>query len=125
MLDCARGKKEFKILDCINDHEEIKQKFVRALTTLRKVSDLLRYEMEDYTDEEILVVKKICEKLGENWTIDFPHLNITPKGHDLIFVIPKALAKWKRRGSLSMQSLMISKEKYGASGVQGIGCGHI
>lgn len=93
MLDCARGKKEFKILDCINDHEEIKQKFVRALTTLRKVSDLLRYEMEDYTDEEILVVKKICEKWGENWTIDFPHLNITPKGHDLVFVIPKALEK--------------------------------
>ena len=47
--------------------------------------------MEDYTDEEILGVKKNCEKLCENSTIDFPNLNITPKGHDLVFVIPKAL----------------------------------
>ena len=91
MLDCARRKKEFKILDCINDHEEIKQKYFWALTTLRNVSDLLKYEMEDYTDEEILGVKKNCEKLCENSTIDFPNLNITPKGHDLVFVIPKAL----------------------------------
>ena len=38
-------------------------------------------------------MRKICERWGENWIKDFPHLNITPKGHDLIFVLPEILKK--------------------------------
>ena len=41
--------------------------------------------------QEIESVKLLCEKWGEHWTVDFPHLNMTPKGHDLVFVIPKIL----------------------------------
>ena len=35
------------------------------------------------------MIKKQCEPWGENWTVDFPHKNMTPKGHNLVFQIPK------------------------------------
>ncbi len=49
--------------------------------------------IEHFNDEEIGYVKQICEKWGGYWTTDFPHLNVTPKGHDLIFVLPEILKR--------------------------------
>ena len=37
------------------------------------------------------MVKTLCENWGQNWPIDFPNLNITPKGHDLVWVLPELL----------------------------------
>ena len=39
--------------------------------------------------------KKLCEKWGEHWPVAFDNLNITPKGHDLIFVLPRILKEHK------------------------------
>ena len=41
--------------------------------------------------QNLVTVRTICEEWGKNWTSDFPHLNLTPKGHDLSFVLPKIL----------------------------------
>ena len=29
--------------------------------------------------DEITIVKLLCENWDENWQIDFPHLNLTPR----------------------------------------------
>ena len=88
MLECARNGK-FVLLDCVRDKPEVYDKFKRALSTLQEASDSLRRSWEDFDDNEVKIVKQICERWGENWLKDFPHLNITPKGHDLIFVLPE------------------------------------
>ena len=88
MLDCARDG-SFTILQCLSDKQNLYKKFKRALTTLHEVSDTFKSKIEYFTDEEIEVVKNLCENWGKNWPIDFPHLNITPKGHDLVWVLPE------------------------------------
>ena len=55
------------------------EKFQRALTTLHEVSDLFKSKIEYFDDEEVEIVKTLCENWGKNWPIDFPNLNITPK----------------------------------------------
>ena len=98
MLECARNEK-FVLLDCIKDKSDICDKFRRALSTLQEASDSLRRGWDDFEDSEVKIVKNICERWGKNWIKDFPHLNITPKGHDLIFVLPEFL---KRNRSFHM-----------------------
>ena len=90
MLDCARDK-SFTILQCVSDQAELFEKFQRALTTLHEVSDLFKSKIEYFDDEEVEIVKTLCENWGKNWPIDFPNLNITPKGHDLVWVLPEVL----------------------------------
>ena len=92
MLDCARNGK-YELLDCIKDKPKLFEKVKRAISTLQEVSDSLRRSWDEFDDDEIEIVQKICTRWGEHWTKDFPHLNITPKAHDLIFVIPEFLRR--------------------------------
>ena len=48
---------------------------------------------DNMTDEEVLEIKNECEKWGEIMPHMFGHKNITPKGHWLIFVIPKFIKR--------------------------------
>ena len=92
MLDCARDK-SFTILQCVSDQIELYEKFQRALTTLHEVSDIFKSNIEYFNDEEVEIVKTLCENWGKNWPIDFPNLNLTPKGHDLVWVLPEILRR--------------------------------
>ena len=84
MLYCARNQKN-SLLNCISDQQDVYQKFKRALTILQEVSGSLKMPIESFDDHGINLVKTICKRWGENWLKDFPHLNITPKAHNLIF----------------------------------------
>ena len=104
MLDCARNgpKNEnptFELIDCVKDKPEVHGKFKRALTTLREVSDTFRMNIENFDDDAIALVKDICEQWGHNWIKDFPNINLTPKAHDMIWVLPEIL---KRRRTFHM-----------------------
>ena len=89
MLKCARDK-SFSILKCIEDKTEEKEKFERGLTTLQQVSDVLKNKhIDHFDDEDLMTIRNICEGWGRNWPKDFQHLNLTPKGHVLSFVLPK------------------------------------
>ena len=88
MLDCARKPSKFELLDCLDDTPQLKQKYVRALTTLAKVSDSLKTAMPNYDDEDVALIKGFCEEWGTNWQKDFKR-NLTPKAHNMIFVIPE------------------------------------
>ena len=90
MLECARDG-SFIILQCVSDEIELHGQFKRALTTLYEVSDIFKSKIENFSEDEIEVVKNLCENWGKHWPIDFPHLNITPKGHDLVWVLPEIL----------------------------------
>ena len=94
MLDCVR-EEHFSLLNCVLDKPETYAKFKRALITLREVSDLFKSKIEHFDDEQIESVKEICEKWGKNWPVDFPHLNITPKGHILVWALPEVLKQRK------------------------------
>lgn len=98
MLECARNEK-YELLICIKDQEELFEKFRRALDTLQQVSDVLKAPIDHFNDKDVKVVQDICEQWGINWPVDFPHLNITPKAHDMIFVLPEIV---KRRRSFFM-----------------------
>ena len=96
MLDRARlGPKNeeptFEIIDYIKDKQDLHEKFKRAFTTLQQVSDTFKTPIENFDDHEIDLAKVICEEWGENWTKDFPHMNLTPKAHDMIWVLPEIL----------------------------------
>ena len=94
MLDCARDK-SFTILQCVSDHVELQKKFEWALTTLHEVSGIFKSKIEHFNNEEVEIVKTLCENWGKNWPIDFPNLNLTPKGHDLVWVLPEVLRHWR------------------------------
>ena len=84
---------KYELLDCIKDKPKLFEKFKRAISTLQEVSDSLRRSWDEFDDDEIEIVQKICTRWGEHWTKDFPHLNITPKAHDLILVISEFLRR--------------------------------
>ena len=44
--------------------------------------------MPEYDDEDVELIKSFCEEWGHNWLVDFKK-NLTPKAHDMIFVIPQ------------------------------------
>ena len=92
MLNCARKPKNFELLECLKDRPMEREKYVRALSTLAKVSDALKTPMADFDDEDIFQIKQWCEEWGHNWQKDFKK-NITQKGHDMIFVIPEFIKK--------------------------------
>ena len=96
MLDCARqgpnnSEPNFEIIDCIKDKTDVHNKFKRAFTTLKQVSDICRTPIEHFDDYEVDLAKSICEEWGKNWIKDFPNINLTPKGHDMIWVLPEVL----------------------------------
>ena len=81
-------------MTCIKDKPIEKEKFERALTNLQQVNDLLKNKgIDHFDDEDVVAVRSICEKWGKDFPFDFPHLNLTPKGHILSFVLPKIIEK--------------------------------
>ena len=95
MLDCARGNSKFELLDCLEDLPERREKYARALSTLAKVSDALKTDFnDDFDEEDVAAIKGWCEEWGKNWQQDFDK-NLTPKAHDLIFVIPEFIKQHK------------------------------
>ena len=42
MLNCARKPHKFELLECLEDKADEREKYVRALSTLTKVSDALK-----------------------------------------------------------------------------------
>ena len=71
MLDTARKPYKFELLECLEDKPEIREKYVRAFSTLAKVSDALKTPMPDYDDEDVEVIKGFCEEWEHNWLSDF------------------------------------------------------
>ena len=94
LLDDARNE-TFEIIDCIKDEKVLHEKYSSTLTCLANVSDALKTEGEDFDEDDIQMVKEICESWGELWPIHFPERNITPIGHILSFVLPKAVEEHK------------------------------
>jgi len=94
MLNCSRDN-TFSLLNCISDKKELYDKFKIALKILQQVSDLCKTSRPDYNDDQISQIQSLCEQWGQHWHLAFPHLNITPKGHDLIFVLPRLLKEHK------------------------------
>ena len=47
MLNCARSPHKFELLECLEDKADEREKYVRALSTLAKVSDALKTPFED------------------------------------------------------------------------------
>ena len=95
MLECCRNE-QYELLQCVSDKEELYNKFKQALTTLQEVSDILKSPIEHFNEQKVEAVKQICEECGKNWPIDFPHKNITPKGHNLVWVLPELLRVYKQ-----------------------------
>ena len=84
-----------KLLDCLEDLPERRERYARALSTLAKVSDALKTDFDDdFDDEDLAAIQGWCEEWGENWQKDFGK-NLTPKAHDLIFVIPEFIKQHK------------------------------
>ena len=93
LLGCAKNK-SFSILKCIKDKPIERAKFERALTNLYQINEILKNKDIDYfDDEDVENVRLVCEKWGIDFPFDFPHLNLTPKGHILSFVLPKIIEK--------------------------------
>ena len=47
MLNCARKTHKFELLECLEDKADEREKYVRALSTLAKVSDALKTPFDD------------------------------------------------------------------------------
>ena len=92
MLDDAWNG-NFIMLEALNDKPEAVEKYKEALTCLANVDKKLKVENDNMTDDEVVEIKQECEKWGKIWPIKFSHRNITPKGHWLIFVIPKFIER--------------------------------
>ena len=92
VLDDAE-KGDFIILEALKDKPEVIEKYKEAFKCLSNVDKKLKVKNNNMTDEEVLEIKKECEKWGEIMPHMFGHKNITPKGHWLIFVIPKFIKR--------------------------------
>ena len=85
MLDCARKPYRFELLDCLFDKPEEKEKYVRALTTLAKVSDVLKTPMPDFDDEDVKTITNFCEEWGYNWLEDLKKNNTQSTRLDICY----------------------------------------
>ena len=94
MLDCSRDR-SFEIFECISDKPETFENFKKALKILQQVSDIFKTARADFTDEEIAKIEQLCHMWGEHMPNAFPQLNVTPKSHDLVWVLPKILREFK------------------------------
>ena len=63
LLDDARNE-TFEIIDCIKDEKVLHEKYSSTLTCLANVSDALKTEGEDFDEDDIQMVKEICESWG-------------------------------------------------------------
>ena len=96
MSNCARKPHKFELSECLEDKADEREKYVRALSTLAKGSDALKTPFDDpFDDEDVLLIKQWCEEWGHNWLKDFKK-NLTPKAHDMIFVIPEFIGIHRR-----------------------------
>ena len=58
LLDCARKPQNFELLECLVDKPDEREKYVKALSTLAKVSDSLKTEFADsYDDDDVRLIK--------------------------------------------------------------------
>ena len=76
-------------------HEHISESF-RIYSELDKLISAKRF----LTEVEILSVKELCTGFGK-FTVNFPNETVTRKMHELIFDVPRFLAKHKTLGYLS------------------------
>ena len=95
LLDNARDKAEYKLLDCIKDQKETHEKFKKAIKILADISDALKMPFEQFDNEDVQVITNLCTKWGEFWPNNFQHKNITPKGHITSIVLPKIVEELK------------------------------
>ena len=93
LLDNARGEAEFKLLECISDDEVLHSKFKNGITILANISDALKMPLETFDDQDVKVIGDMCKEWGKFWPVEFPHRNITPKGHIMSFVLPEIISK--------------------------------
>ena len=89
LLDNARNEAEYKLLECVSDDKETHDKFKKAIKILADISDAIKMPIEEFDEEDIKMIKHLCEQWGEFWPKHFPHRNITPKGHITSIVLPK------------------------------------
>ena len=94
MLECSRNK-SFEILACISDKHDTHESFKKALRILQQVSDLFKTPREDFHDDEIIKIERLCQMWGEHMPNLFPQMNVTPKAHNLIWVMPRILKEFK------------------------------
>ena len=47
---------------------DVREMYLRALTTPAKVSDVLKTPMPEYDDEDVELIKSCCQEWGLNWT---------------------------------------------------------
>ena len=62
LLDNARGKAEFKLLDCISGDRTTHDKFKRAIKILADVSDALKMPIDV---ENKQMIRHLCEEWGK------------------------------------------------------------
>ena len=65
LLDNARGKAEFKLLDCISEDRTTHDKFKRAVKILADVSDALKMPIEKFDVENNQMIRHLCEVLAK------------------------------------------------------------
>lgn len=92
--ECSRNK-SFEILACISDKHDTHESFKKALRILQQVSDLFKTPREDFHDDEIIKIERLCQMWGEHMPNLFPQMNVTPKAHNLIWVMPRILKEFK------------------------------
>ena len=92
VFDDARTEK-YELLEAIKDKEDLVEKYTAAIKCLATVDKKLKMENDNMSEEQVKDIKEECEKWGEIWPHYFTNRSITPKGHWLIFVLPKFIEK--------------------------------
>ena len=66
LLDNARGKAEFILLYCIFKDRTTHDKFKKAIKNLADVSDALKMPIEKFDEEDIQMIRHLCEEWGKS-----------------------------------------------------------
>ena len=51
--------------------------------------------IEKFDEEDIQMIRHLCEEWGKFWPNEFSHQNITPKGHIMSFALPEIVRELK------------------------------
>ena len=92
VFDDIRNK-TYILLEAIKDKEELVDEYTAAIKCLATVDKMLKMENNNMSDEQVENITKACEMWGKIWPNFFTNRNITPKGHWLVFVLPKFIEK--------------------------------
>ena len=66
----------------------MKLKFKEAIQIIADICDTLKIHIEEFDEEDIEMIKHLCETWGIFWPNHFKHRTITPKGHISSIVLP-------------------------------------